>query len=209
MWGAATPPSASAAALRPPFPPASLALDAGGFSSSNLSPCPFEKPLPSGYDPARRMLRLCARSFCSGAARHVTVPREAVAVTYARSSGPGGQNVNKVSTKASLRVDVSEAASWWLPTDVRHRLVEQHRSAITKSGELLLSCDDTRSQSRNLSIGLERLQKMVDDACVVPKTYVDRRDLDEPEGLRRDRVRKKRQHSLKKQQRRSGRPDFG
>lgn len=145
--------------------------------------------------------------LCGHAAQRVQVPREAVAVTFARSSGAGGQHVNKVSTKASMRVDVSEASAWWLPTDVRRRLVEQQRGAITKTGELVLSCDDTRSQARNLTIGLERLQKLVDDACVVPKLYVNRRDLDEPDGLRRERVRQKRQHAQKKQQR--ARPDFG
>jgi protein subunit release factor B len=139
----------------------------------------------------------------------VEVPRHAVAVSYARASGPGGQNVNKVSTKASVRLDVSaEGSSLWLPPDVRSRLLQQRGATITKEGELLVSADETRSQSRNLALALERLQQAVDDACIVPKEFIQRRDLEEPETLKQMRVSQKRQQTQKKEQRRSARADF-
>jgi len=138
----------------------------------------------------------------------VLVPREVVAVTYARSSGAGGQHVNKVSTKACMRVDVSEASVWWLPPDVRQRLLIQQRGLVTKSGELVVACDEMRSQRRNLALGLERLQRLVTEACFVPKEFVNRKTLDEPQGIAKVRVKQKREHAHKKERRRSGPADF-
>ncbi|EOD16038.1 hypothetical protein EMIHUDRAFT_451635 [Emiliania huxleyi CCMP1516] len=83
------------------------------------------------------MLARTTRAHCSGVSRRVRVPRESVVVTYSRSSGPGGQNVNKVSTKASLRLDVSERSAWWLPPAVRERLLERQRGGCHQTRWLL------------------------------------------------------------------------
>ena len=76
-----------------------------------------------------------------------SVPKHLVKVSHSRSSGPGGQNVNKVATKVDLRVDMSDTS--WLPPDVHARFLVEAKSHLVKSG-LLIQCDETRSQARNL-----------------------------------------------------------
>jgi ribosome-associated protein len=72
-----------------------------------------------------------------------------VHVSHARSSGPGGQNVNKVATKVHLRVDL---AATTLPPDVRERLIALPSAQATRDeSELILNCDETRSQAQSNS----------------------------------------------------------
>lgn len=87
--------------------------------------------------------------------------------SFVRSSGPGGQNVNKRATKAQLRVRVEDLG---LPFGVARRLRKNAGSLLTQDDELLISCDDTRSQSRNKQGCIDQLREMVNKAMVVPKT---------------------------------------
>mmetsp|Transcript_50310 Transcript_50310/g.163013 ORF Transcript_50310/g.163013 Transcript_50310/m.163013 type:complete len:212 (+) Transcript_50310:160-795(+) len=102
------------------------------------------------------------RHACCRLLGNDTCCRDSATLRPQRRECPG--TPPQVSTKASLRLDVSERSAWWLPPAVRERLLERQRGAVTKSGELLLSCDETRSQARNLALGLERLQAAVDEA---------------------------------------------
>lgn len=87
--------------------------------------------------------------------------------SFVRSSGPGGQNVNKRATKAQLRVRVEDLG---LPFGAARRLRKNAGSLMTQDDELLISCDDTRSQSRNKQGCIDQLRAMVNVAMVVPKT---------------------------------------
>jgi ribosome-associated protein len=87
--------------------------------------------------------------------------------SFVRAGGPGGQNVNKVASKAVLRWDVRSTTS--LPDEVKARLEAQQRRRITLEGELIVTSQKYRDQERNRQDCLEKLQAMVLQATVVPK----------------------------------------
>eukprot|EP00941_MAST-03F_sp_MAST-3F-sp1_P003068 g3068.t1 len=90
-----------------------------------------------------------------------------VDIKFVRSSGPGGQNVNKLSTKAEVRLNIDNAP---FPAEVKARLVEQQSTRINKSNELVMQSDAQRTQNRNLRDCLKKLQTAVDEAYVEPKS---------------------------------------
>jgi ribosome-associated protein len=147
------------------------------------------------------MLAQLGRRVCSSVASRLEIPRHLVNVTHSRSSGSGGQNVNKVATKVTLRVAVADAAPF-LPEPVLERLREQQQHRITKSGELVLQCDEERTQARNQSRAFERLQALVDQATFEPEEFIRRQDTETPERVQRVRKQQKQQHSSKKSARR-------
>jgi ribosome-associated protein len=87
--------------------------------------------------------------------------------TFVRAGGPGGQNVNKVASKAVLRWDVVRSPA--LPADVKARLLVQQRGRITTEGELLLSSQRFRDQGRNIDDCLDKLRHMIVQAATPPK----------------------------------------
>jgi ribosome-associated protein len=97
----------------------------------------------------------------------VIIPDTELDLSFARSGGPGGQNVNKVSSKAVLRWRVLETTA--LPPDAKQRLLEALGSRITNDGELVISCDETRDQAQNVSIAEGRIASFVKAALVRPK----------------------------------------
>ncbi len=90
--------------------------------------------------------------------------------SYARSGGPGGQNVNKVATKVTARLPLSALS--FLEGDIR-RLVETRLAARIGAGsEIVVSVQDTREQARNREIAVRRLAEMISHAMVRPRTRV-------------------------------------
>jgi len=87
------------------------------------------------------------------------IPESELVLSYARSSGPGGQNVNKTATKATLHWDVLHSAA--LPDDVRQRFLEAHRSKLTRAGEVVIQSQRTRDQARNADDCVEKLAAML------------------------------------------------
>jgi ribosome-associated protein len=97
----------------------------------------------------------------------IRIPDEEFSWSFVRSSGPGGQNVNKVASKAVLRWNL--AASPSIPADVKTRLQEQQRHRITSEGDFLLTSQRYRDQERNRLDCLDKLRAFVLQAMVVPK----------------------------------------
>lgn len=100
----------------------------------------------------------------------IEIPREKLTVRFVRSGGPGGQNVNKVATKAEVRFSLVEAD--WIPPQVRARLAEQRPHVLTRAGELVISSDRFRSQPQNLEDCLARLRSWLAAAARPPKPRV-------------------------------------
>lgn len=128
----------------------------------------------------------------------IAIPKSEFDISYARSPGPGGQNVNKVNSKVILRWEV--AASPSLPASVRHRMLAIWKSRVTKTGHLVLHSHRYRDQSRNLADVMNRLREMILVATVVPKP---RKPSRPSAGAKRRRLEEKKRRSNVKQNRRS------
>ncbi len=85
---------------------------------------------------------------------------------FVRSSGPGGQNVNKLSTAVQLRFNVRRSPS--LPNDVALRLMRLAGSRLTKDGVLIITAQSHRTQERNRQDARDRLIELIRQAAVVP-----------------------------------------
>jgi ribosome-associated protein len=97
----------------------------------------------------------------------IRIPRSELEFSFARSSGPGGQNVNKVSSKAVLRWRVTASTS--LPEEVRARFLARYGSRVTNEGDVVISSQRYRDQGRNVADAMEKLREMVAAVASAPK----------------------------------------
>lgn len=96
----------------------------------------------------------------------IFIPESELHLEFTRSSGPGGQNVNKVSSAVLLRFDTNSPS---LSSDVRGRLVKLAKNRINEDGELIIQASRHRSQEQNRQDALERLVALVRKAAEEPK----------------------------------------
>ena len=120
----------------------------------------------------------------------IAVPLAEFAWTYARSGGPGGQNVNKVSSKAVLHWDLGASPS--VPAAVKDRFRAHYRRRITTEGVLVLTSRRYRDQERNRQDCLDKLAEMVRTAAAVPEV---RRPTKPTRGSKRRRIEGKRRNA--------------
>lgn len=127
---------------------------------------------------------------------NITIPDGELQFSFARSGGPGGQNVNKVESKAILRWAVASSPS--LPEEVRQRFLTKFRARLTNEGEIIITGQRFRDQPRNMEDCLEKLREMIVAAMHKPTL---RRPSKPTRGSKRRRLEAKRANSLKKRRR--------
>lgn len=127
----------------------------------------------------------------------LSVPDDELTWTFARSGGPGGQNVNKVNSRAVLRWALGRNLS--LPEEVRTRLRSRQRNRITAEGDLVIQSQQHRSQERNREECLILLRTLITEALTAPKV---RRPTKPTRGAKLRRLAAKKRHSQRKQDRR-------
>ncbi len=130
------------------------------------------------------------------------IPEQALSWKFHLSSGPGGQNVNKVSTAVELRFNIASAQ---LDTAVADRLRDIARNRINNQDELVVQARQHRSQERNRQDALDRLANLLKEAKSKPKPRIATRPT---RASKRARLEDKRRRSVKKQNRRSANSDF-
>jgi ribosome-associated protein len=121
----------------------------------------------------------------------IAIDEREIEESFVRASGPGGQNVNKVSSAVRLRFDVRASPS--LPPDVKTRLVRLAGSRMTGEGVLIINAQRHRTQERNRADALERLVALLREAAIPP---VPRRETKVPRAERRRRRENKRRRGL-------------
>jgi ribosome-associated protein len=97
----------------------------------------------------------------------IAIPDDEFDISFARSSGPGGQNVNKTNSKAVLHWDVTNSPS--LPWDVKARFLKSFASRLTTDGLIVIASDESRAQEANVKGCLEKLKAMILAVATPPK----------------------------------------
>lgn len=112
-------------------------------------------------------------------------------ISCVRSSGPGGQNVNKVATKVEIRIDLNDCN--WIPEEVIERLKEKEKGRINKNNELILVCDTHRTQYDNKNEANQRLKEIIDNCCYPERERIESSLPKEYQELFKDKAKRKKQ----------------
>lgn len=99
--------------------------------------------------------------------REISIDEKEIEVDFIRSSGPGGQNINKVSTAVQLRFNIIQSPS--LPEDVKKRLVDLAGTRLSEKGEIIIEAKRFRTQIKNREDAIQRLTALIKQAAQKPK----------------------------------------
>ncbi len=126
----------------------------------------------------------------------IAIPEEEVAFATSRSGGPGGQNVNKLETRVTLRFDLTGSLS--LTPEQKERLRERLATRITRAGVLHVTAQKHRTQAANREAALQRFAELLREGL---REETPRRKTRLPAAARRRRLDEKKRHGQKKRQR--------
>jgi len=129
--------------------------------------------------------------------KNISIKESELTFNFVRSSGPGGQNVNKVATAVQLRFDVASSAS--LNEDVKNRLKSAAGKKVTKDGILIIEAKRFRTQEKNRQDAIERLIALIDKSSQKKKRRV---KTNPSKASNQKRIEKKKRASEKKKMRR-------
>ncbi|XP_033121515.1 peptidyl-tRNA hydrolase ICT1, mitochondrial-like [Anneissia japonica] len=127
------------------------------------------------------------------------IPVDKLCVKHSKSSGPGGQNVNKVNSKVEVRFNVAE--SDWLPKHIQDKLLEKKKTKVTVAGDFYVTSDRTRSQMTNFADCLQKIRDAIAEVTREPKEPSDKDKAVlrmRVERNHRERLKAKKIHSSKK-----------
>jgi ribosome-associated protein len=127
----------------------------------------------------------------------IVIPEGELQFSYSRSSGPGGQNVNKVNSKVQLRWNPASSTSF--PAEIRQRLLARYSTRLTADGDLLFTSDETRDRRRNQELCLEKLRQLVLSVARPPKVRKKTRPSRSSKEKRRNDKRKRGEHKRNRQ----------
>lgn len=126
----------------------------------------------------------------------ISIPLREFTFQYSRSSGPGGQNVNKLNTRVQLRWTVCNTKH--LPESVRQRFLDKYKRRITTSGEIIVTSQRFRDQGRNVADAINKLRDMI---LAVAKPPTPRKKKKLSRRAKQKRLDSKRRNSEKKKMR--------
>lgn len=129
---------------------------------------------------------------------HFVIPEHEIEITASRASGPGGQHVNKSSTRITVRWNVKNSAA--LTNEQKERVLQKLQSQLTTEGDLIMHSGSSRSQQQNKEIALKQLNQKIRQALYIPKKRMKTRT---PASAQEARLQEKSHRSFIKQSRRS------
>jgi protein subunit release factor B len=115
------------------------------------------------------LFKLKCFRFCENW-KKIIVPVDKLEMSFSRSSGPGGQNVNKLNTKVEIRFHVPSC--YWITEEVKKQLFELYPNKINNEGFFLITSQEHRTQDQNKKEAIKKLQEIIDIASVPKKERV-------------------------------------
>ena len=132
---------------------------------------------------------------------NIVVPRRELIIRFDASGGAGGQNVNKLATKATLKWPVASSVAWVGHEEILHRFLSMFANRINREGDLVIQSQQERKQRQNLNAAIAKLADLIAQAADIPMQRIDTRPT---QGSVERRIRDKDKMRLKKSQRSGG-----